>query len=391
MDEAEREYREKLKRQSQTLEEGVREYRRRYGRAPPKGFDAWWQFAKKNEAVMVDEYDVISEDLEPFWGMEGQEVRRRALQVGELPSISIVRIRNGNMSVVNLNPEFKDSEVGARAAGFSYMLKKFVHLVLSLFFSRFIRYADGRGQLPDMDFPVNAKAEGRVVVPWEHRAYPNMTVQDSSIGIEAVLKGRFRADWADDGNVWDAWRRTCPLHSPARRVLSSLRNRFSQTHSSSSSSQRPEFTFPPTTAASTIDFCDQPHAHYTQGHFFSDWRTLPVLYPVFSPAKAQGFADIRIPSHYYYGRTTRYTYAWDNVNKEEKERDVMDVEWEEKKDQVFWRGATTGGGSHPPGWAPGYQRHRCAYMPFFVVVPILFFLSTGSCGCCQTTLPIRGS
>jgi hypothetical protein len=35
-------------------------------------------------------------------------------------------------------------------------------------------------QLPDMDFPINAKAEGRVLVPWEHRKYPNMTRQDSS-------------------------------------------------------------------------------------------------------------------------------------------------------------------------------------------------------------------
>lgn len=31
-----------------------------------------------------------------------------------------------------------------------------------------------------MDFPINAKAEGRVLVPWEHRKYPNSTEQDSS-------------------------------------------------------------------------------------------------------------------------------------------------------------------------------------------------------------------
>ena len=31
-----------------------------------------------------------------------------------------------------------------------------------------------------MDFPVNAKAEGRVLIPWEHRAFPNLTLQDSS-------------------------------------------------------------------------------------------------------------------------------------------------------------------------------------------------------------------
>jgi len=35
-------------------------------------------------------------------------------------------------------------------------------------------------QLPDMDFPVNALAEGRVLVPWEHRMYSNITIQNST-------------------------------------------------------------------------------------------------------------------------------------------------------------------------------------------------------------------
>lgn len=31
-----------------------------------------------------------------------------------------------------------------------------------------------------MDFPINAKAEGRILVPWEHRTFPNISQQDSS-------------------------------------------------------------------------------------------------------------------------------------------------------------------------------------------------------------------
>ena len=38
---AEREWRDKLQRASKTLEEAVNEYRRRYKRRPPKGFDLW--------------------------------------------------------------------------------------------------------------------------------------------------------------------------------------------------------------------------------------------------------------------------------------------------------------------------------------------------------------
>lgn len=34
----------KLEGQSESLEEAVVEYRRRYGRQPPKGFDRWWKY-----------------------------------------------------------------------------------------------------------------------------------------------------------------------------------------------------------------------------------------------------------------------------------------------------------------------------------------------------------
>ena len=95
-----------------------------------------------------------------------------------------------------------------------------------------------------------------------------------------------------------------------------------------------------------------------QGHFFSDWRTISVLYPVFSPAKAEGYADIRIPSHYYHQATPQYTYGWDTINLKGKDTDDMETPWEDKKDIIFWRGATTGGGNTPSGFAASYQRHR---------------------------------
>jgi hypothetical protein len=171
----------------------------------------------------------------------------------------------------------------------------------------------------------------------------------------------FVPDWRGDGNVWEAWRRTCDPTSTARRLYSSRRNAsvalpvdqlIFPTYGSGD-----DFVFASTTSF-CIDFCKVPHAHYLQGHFFSDWRTLSVLYPILSPAKARGFLDIRIPSHYYYGSTQRYTYGWDSVNLELKEVDDMEVPWEKKENKIFWRGATTGGGNNPPGFSPQYQRHR---------------------------------
>ncbi|KAJ3517360.1 hypothetical protein NMY22_g13981 [Coprinellus aureogranulatus] len=221
---------------------------------------------------------------------------------------------------------------------------------------KFARY------LPDMDFPINAKAEGRVLIPWEHQQYPNLTRRDSSGGVEDMLGGPFNPDWGTDGNSWEAWRRTCHPNSTSRRLYSSLRDPFvlrqkNYLRGSGSPSAGEDFEFAENTAAD-FDFCQHPHEHYNQGHFFTDWRSIPVLYPVFSPARAKGYMDVRIPSHYYYGSTKGYTYGWDFEKKVLTPVDKMEKPWDEKIDKIFWRGATTGGGSHPPGFSPQYHRHR---------------------------------
>lgn len=345
MAEAEEKFNAKLARQSKTLEAAVKEYRRRYKREPPQGFDDWWDFARTFDFKMKDEFDILMEDMAPFYELPGEEIRRRVTQVGQLPSIDLVRVKNGVITVQNMQKGFKDSETSARARGFRSMMGKFGEY------------------LPDMDFPINAKAEGRVLIPWEHQQYPNLTRRDSSGGVDEMLGGPFNPDWGSDGNVWEAWRRTCHPDTPSRRLFSSLRDPFVfhtkdyLRGNSSNPSAGEDFHFMEDTAAN-FDFCTNPHEHYTQGHFFTDWRSIPVLYPVFSPARAKGFMDVRIPSHYYYGSTKGYTYGWDFDKKVLTPVDKMEKSWDEKINKVFWRGATTGGGSHPPGFSPQYHRHR---------------------------------
>lgn len=66
---AEQKWKRKVARQSKTLKEASAEYRRRYKRNPPKGFDEWWKYAKQNQIVLTDEYDQIFHDIEPFWAL----------------------------------------------------------------------------------------------------------------------------------------------------------------------------------------------------------------------------------------------------------------------------------------------------------------------------------
>jgi hypothetical protein len=41
-------------------------------------------------------------------------------------------------------------------------------------------------QLPDLDFAINARSEGRVLVPWEYRKYSNITLRES-FGASCIL------------------------------------------------------------------------------------------------------------------------------------------------------------------------------------------------------------
>jgi len=92
IEDAERKWKDKVARQSKTLGEAVREYKRRHRRNPPKGFDDWcvpspslsflhevpeltldarnrWAFCEEHNIQLRDEYDQINHDLAPHWAL----------------------------------------------------------------------------------------------------------------------------------------------------------------------------------------------------------------------------------------------------------------------------------------------------------------------------------
>ncbi|KAJ7148964.1 glycosyl transferase family 90-domain-containing protein [Mycena crocata] len=99
---AEGAWRDKLSRASTSLPQAVEEYRRRYKRDPPKGFDDWWNYVQQHAVQLPDEYDQIHTDLEPFWGIEPKDLLAvRAELEAKVDSYTLGKTATSDVRVVN--------------------------------------------------------------------------------------------------------------------------------------------------------------------------------------------------------------------------------------------------------------------------------------------------
>ncbi len=82
---AELRFKNLLERQSSTPEQAGVEYRRRYGRAPPPGFDKWVEYALARGSPIIDDFDILEEGIAPFYRMGPHHIKdlmRRAAETG---------------------------------------------------------------------------------------------------------------------------------------------------------------------------------------------------------------------------------------------------------------------------------------------------------------------
>lgn len=133
---AEKTFQDLLKKESHDLNSAAAEYRRRRGRHPPPGFDLWFKFAQEHKAVMVEDFfDQIYHDLGPFWGLPASTIRKESWD-----HEMTINIRKGKAS-----------------AGSNWFWTQ-----IWLNMTQTIEHL-----LPDMDIPLNAMDEPRILVPWE--------------------------------------------------------------------------------------------------------------------------------------------------------------------------------------------------------------------------------
>ncbi|GAA5985617.1 hypothetical protein JCM10908_007044 [Rhodotorula pacifica] len=75
--EAKQQWNDKVARQSKSYYEAVREYQRRNRRDPPPGFKEWYRWAKEHKVQLIDEFDTISNHIEPFLAVRPSVLRKR--------------------------------------------------------------------------------------------------------------------------------------------------------------------------------------------------------------------------------------------------------------------------------------------------------------------------
>ncbi|KAI9049220.1 hypothetical protein LZ554_007067 [Drepanopeziza brunnea f. sp. 'monogermtubi'] len=335
---AESEFAKITSRQSETLGQAVKEYRRRYGIPPPPNFDKWYEFAKSRNVQLIDEYDSIYHSLTPFWGLKPKTIRARAQE-------SLGYDANNLVGVLIRKGEIKKLEGGVRwhMDALRGMLQSFLK------------------HLPDMDLAFNVHDEPRVMVQHgdlSRLVHEARDVKMPAAGAVANPRNEFSKAPSDlsDGlrfedvkttrfNVfshqatWTHSKMSCPPDSPAR----SLEDGIAKDNIESYALGEMGFVYN-TTAFS--DICQSPS--FSESHGFFDrpnaFNLVTDLFPVFSASKPSSYSDITYPSPWYWGGKVTYN-------------ETADFDWAEKENKMYWRGSTTGGFSRDGGWRRQHRQH----------------------------------
>lgn len=337
---------------SHTLSECVADYKRRYKRYPPPGFNAWYTYALERSSVVIDDFDNLMDDLQLFWALKPAEIRQRTHEAfGDWNEVAMLTIRSGKAEI---GPDVKPTH--------RWMLDGVVAMMSN--------YVD---KIPDMNLGFNINDEPRIAIPYDdlqvlHRnsatteppkgpffnEFSNNRASDwnFSVSDHPNYKPRPFTDKSFINSFHTYGSISCPPSSPARRShhwdTRTLCTTCAAPHSTSI------FLSNWTLSASP---CHQPDLAHLHGFYLSPAAFKPshALYPIFSQSKASGYADIRYPSPWNYIDKAIYSPS-PNAS-----HPFHDPPYAEKQKTLFWRGATSEGLSRFGEWK-GMARQRLVHL-----------------------------
>ncbi|KAI9801217.1 MAG: hypothetical protein M1825_003491 [Sarcosagium campestre] len=348
---AEQDFHALLAKESKTLEVAAAAYRKRRGRHPPPGFKAWFEFAQKNDVIIIEDFfDQIYHDLNPFWGLEAHKIRKEAKN-----SELVISVRNGK----------------ARNQSDRPWMKLWHDLIRTI-----------QKSLPDMDIPINGMDEPRLVVPWEkieeymmaesrsrklapvqevisdftgEQSRSEVTVRqptNADAGLQELDKAppeELKIEWSHKVPYFETARKGCHPESLSRKAdvqrdwsrPPQILMKYALAHSTKGYISN-------WTLAS--DFCHQPDLQGLHGTFIEpiSIASSDRLLPLFGGSKLATNNEILLPPAMYWSTDERYHGGEQHGNA-----------WEEKHNKLIWRGAATGGRNHESTWQ-AFQRFRFA-------------------------------
>ncbi|KAI0395388.1 glycosyltransferase family 90 protein [Xylariaceae sp. FL0594] len=329
-----------LKEQSHDVAAAAARYRKRRGRHPPPGFDAWASYAFKHDAIVVESFfDRIYADIAPFWGIEPHVTAERAASFEHS-----VNVRNGTVHTTG------------STEGHVPWMQLWAGLV-----------KEAAPFLPDVDMPINYMDESRITAPWEDvaamvekeqksRAIPPVgeTVKNYSglSAMDAKMAENKRPDpeW-HRGDYWELTRVACAPNSPSRNVE---QLKTFEAPPEFPQDWRPEFSWEGYVRnySASLDPCQQPHLRGLHGTFIEPLtiQTSKELIPMFGGCKLTTNNDILIPGAMYLTDDPMYSGGKSHG-----------PPWADKSTRTVWRGVASGGRNKAENWAH-FQRHRLVEM-----------------------------
>lgn len=304
-----------LRRQSKTLEDAVREYRRRYGRLPPRGFDRWWAYCQEHNVKIVDDYDQIEHDVEPFFALSPEIFRAR---VKDLESAEFTYH-------LQVGPNVETQRTGLRAD--ATRAKQFESLVGPL-----------REWIPqDLELHVSDHDLGSWILGADQRDLAvsriHSALREDGTGLNRVRylsPTELKRLENKNRHEMQGWFSACPDNSPARGKDRAMENRLRELEG------LPPLPPPPQPAfikdvRPGMDWCNVPEVKSLHGTMSYDVTKDSVLRPIFVLSKHQRNNEFLFPA----------LEAYDNFTTADAQK--KHLPWSAKTiNKLFWRGSSTG-------------------------------------------------
>ncbi|KAH8734488.1 hypothetical protein BGZ61DRAFT_442622 [Ilyonectria robusta] len=300
---AEDDFKDKLQRQSADYTSACDEYRRRYRMEPPPGFDTWYEFAVSHQSPIIDDFDILYDAVSPLWRLSGQEVGRIMNDAQKTTNSELwLCLLSGTAAETHCTHPYRTFDRHFQLL-FDTLLKNL------------------KGKLPDVRFLINHLDEPRVLMPppgWE--------------GLDSSKGGLLNLTNMSKRPTWDTITKFC-APQPSNQPIQ---------HDKVETFSLPFIT----DIHSAMDLCQHPEYSATHGFAISpmSFRLVEGFVPILSTGSPSTMGDVLFPSPAYIESEFQYDAA-------------RDIEWDRKRNSLYWAGSTTGGFAGNNQWF-SYHRQR---------------------------------